>query len=224
VKALHLPQLVQAGYVKNRTLAKEPAGLAKTALQHAHTLLQRCVNQIRKKAEIPGPLAMSLLMDHPDHYCSHEFTTLCTNPFLTMLGYRQNHIEELPISPGDTGLVFVHMGDDYIHRPDETEDLAPVRFFELYYKNRGTGDSKYLFDREHPQHLTWKLVKRHASNKHLVQFSGIMPTCEDDTDPAKLELRAMWVLAMFCPWREKSDLCPDGMSWRDALSLHELRQ
>ena len=162
---------------------------------------------------------MTMLMGDPDHYCSHEFSTLCTNPFLTALGYVQDDVEEIPIVVGDAGPAFVTMADDYICRPDALKDYSPVRFFEEFYKQKNPeGQSaKWEFSVEHPQFCTQHLVQRHADSKRLVEFSGIMPTSVDDSDPKRKDLRCMWIMAMLFPWRTIDDLLAGQESWTAAL-------
>ncbi|KAF5366096.1 hypothetical protein D9757_012699 [Collybiopsis confluens] len=213
-------------------------------------LLTKMVNLLATKLEIGAPMICLYLLQNPDHYSSHKFVPFYWKNFVTearkvwSLGDHHDEPDTKVVVMKQKGkLIGVSSTLDYVHRPEEHENIALYDWIRRFQRtksrpkrkkntksspvqidggddNEGTSEfvgSSLSFLSAHPLQKTHSV--RCFRNYHTIVPNFIGPPLPRP-DKDDREFYCSTILAFFKPWRSGFDLKCAGESWDEAFTNH----
>jgi hypothetical protein len=184
----------------------------------ARTLLVRVVNSLAAKSEIGGPMACMYLLNHPDHYTSHEFQRFYWRSYVNevqkawnvsnTLADSQKLPDKVVLTKSGGELVGVSAVEDYIHRPAIFEHLTLYEWVQRSNKAK-ISRARQDADEQEGQFLVDEILDyRHRKGKLelLIQWNHGDQTWEPYKGNERLEAVDHFLAKLGV---ESSDLLPE---------------
>ncbi|KIP01809.1 hypothetical protein PHLGIDRAFT_59691, partial [Phlebiopsis gigantea 11061_1 CR5-6] len=195
------------------------------------------VTGLISKSEIGGPMACMYLLDHKDHYTSHEFRNLYWRSFVdyihrpdiygNMCLYDWTRLSEKIHSPklrtqmadleGRSGNEWdgtpnTPAVNTVNHLDNGAPDTCPPNVAD------GKRTEWHMFQPSHPQYGTSRVRMLPPRSAYVPNFiGGPLPR----KDKGNREDYCMTMLTLFKPWRTGLDLKTDCGTWEESFMKHE---
>ncbi|KIK58938.1 hypothetical protein GYMLUDRAFT_170252, partial [Collybiopsis luxurians FD-317 M1] len=219
--------------------------------EKSRRLLTQMVNLLSTKLKLGGPMICMYLLQHPDHYCSHEFVPFYWKSFVSEA--RLYWYSEDPRS--DNKVVLIRRNGkliglsstfDYMHRPEVHENYNLYEWLRRFKrvkrprkkqspKELDSDDDPYPSDTESAQKSDGLLrfISGHPlESTHVVsvtrEFEKVVPNFYGPPlprpDKGDREFYCCCMLTFFKPWRSGKDLKSEIESWDMAFDGYQFSE
>jgi hypothetical protein len=205
------------------------------ATEASRRMAIKCLNRINCQTELSGPMAVALLLGFGDHYKSEQFSRLYAGPFLSDMSENvtesdnQVESEAYDLVVDGINMRVVNQKTDYLCRGSSLGNLSLYEYVSTIIKSKKSQKvcseidkninnlgrkpfPRHSFSETHPQFPTHEQRKR---GKPVVPTLSYIPPLKS----ANPEEHAKWVLLLFVPFTNTSDLKMGKSSWAEALDF-----